>query len=76
MFSYSDMSPEISEFFFLYWLFNLPINYSGYYGTVDRPRHPPAGIFKRVTHTMNVGVELRTFELTVQLITAELHHLF
>lgn len=43
--------------FFFCWLFDVPINYSGNYETVDRPCLTPNGTILRVTHTMILVVE-------------------
>lgn len=42
---------------FFYWLFKIPINFWGYYKTVDRPR-PPSGLVIPVTHVVILRVEL------------------
>lgn len=44
-------------------LFKVPINYSGYYGMVDRPNHASNSAVMVGTRVMNVGVEPRTFLL-------------
>ena len=56
---------------FFYWLFNVPINYSGHYRTVGRPRHTPNGAVMRVTLVMNLGVEPRTLVLAAPNSTTE-----